>query len=130
MSCCGKLIQSVETVARIAEGAMWELLDQHFRLPAEKCSLSGTRLAICRACESGTYLNKNEYWTWVDANGGKQKFLSDIGDLTGWPPLPSRNCRRLWITAIERMDSLTVTTSEAARCLADVEVYIQCIRIL
>jgi hypothetical protein len=91
MSCCGKLIQSVETVARIAEGAMWELLDQHFRLPAEKCSLSGTRLAICRTCESGTYLNKNEYWTWVDANGGKQKFLSDIGDLTGWPPLPKRD---------------------------------------
>ena len=84
MGCCGKIKKAVS----IAKGNLAVVLDAMNVLPGERFVYHEIRLRTCRQCEHHTYLNVEEYLAWVKANGGIEKFLADIENLEGWPPLP------------------------------------------
>jgi len=84
MGCCGK----IRKVVSIAQGNLTMVLDVINLLPAEKYPYHAVRLRACRACEHSTYLTEAEYLDWIDANGGRARFVAEIDRLQAWPPLP------------------------------------------
>ena len=88
MTCCGKNI--VQKAEAIAVGNFAMAMDKMKLLPKERIAASRSRLMVCRQCEQCTWLTWSEYWAWVDGNGGKKKFFTEIEDLTNWPLLPKQ----------------------------------------
>jgi hypothetical protein len=84
VGCCGKIAK----VARIAEGNFLHLMNKMQMLPEKTCAGSNARLDECRRCDNQTWLTWDEFWEWVDENGGKKKFFAEIDGLETWPLLP------------------------------------------
>jgi|GEM_PF-2883653 len=86
MACCGKILKA----AKIAEGNLLFLMDKIKALPEKTCRRANSRLVMCRQCENCTWMEWKEFFLWIESNGRKQKFIDEIGDLTGWPLLPKK----------------------------------------
>lgn len=103
MGCCGDKIKgalkNIHGVVNVGHQIVQSKFNQaqrlFFVLPKEKCNIADERMEICRVCEMSTWMTKEKFWSWVEQNGGEEKFFAEIDHLTDWPLLPKQpNARR------------------------------------
>lgn len=86
MACC---IETSKKVFAIITGTALAGFGGHFLLPEEKSQISRLRLAVCRQCESSTWLKITDYAGWLKGDG--IEVVKNIADLSVLPMLDKKD---------------------------------------